>query len=384
MLRVAFTTNEPRSQMLLAELARQAKIAVEIDFDQIDGFTKYAAALLTYRSPRSEWWSAYQMHPLLQRRRRVVLAQSLRPHLAQLDALLMWGSWFHPFRGTAASLPYFTYIDQSHSLTPSHGEPAVSLRGQAKAHGLQAETYRDASGVLCMSEWAREQTAAAHELPDSKLHVVGWGPCAVDLSGEELSDAHREPLVLHVSSSFRRKGVDFLIDAARRVRQSEPQLKFVVVGGDVERMAVRDTEDVRFVGPITDRAVLADYFRRAAIFFLPHRFDRSPHVLAEAMSAGLPIVTSAQGGAVELVHGNDAGLCIPIGDVRGYSEAILSLWRDAAMRQRMAANGRDAVRRQYNWHSVAANILRIMTEAVDAERPPAVGMRSTPSVANAS
>jgi glycosyltransferase involved in cell wall biosynthesis len=362
MPRLAFATNEPRSRFLLAELMRLADVVTEIDFDQIDPLTKYSAALLSYRRPRSEWWDAYQMHPLVQSRRRKVLARALRGPIATVDALLMWGSWFHPFRDrSSTAVPYFNYIDQSHSLIPSFGEPAASPRGRVRAHQLQAETYRDSGGILCMSQWARAQTLAAHEVPSHKVHVVGWGPCGVDLSAEQITETAREPLVLHVSNSFHRKGVDFLLETARLVAAVVPAARFVVVGKDAENMVVRNTENVTFVGAVTDRLALADYFRRASVFFMPHRFDRSPHAVVEAMSAGLPVVTSAQGGSIELVDGSRAGHCLPIGDVAGYAEAIIGLLKDPDARQRAGANGRGAVRQTYNWRTVAQRILRLMT-----------------------
>jgi glycosyltransferase involved in cell wall biosynthesis len=368
MLSLAFATNEPRSRFLLAELERLADVVTEIDFDQIDPLTKYAAALLSYRRPRSEWWDAYQMHPLLQSRRRKVLARALHGPTAAVDALLMWGSWFHPFRDRVPNaVPFFNYIDQSHSLTANFGEPAASPHGRARAHRLQAETYRDSSGILCMSQWARAQTLAAHAVLSDKVHVVGWGPCGVDLSNEHIPESAREPLILHVSNSFHRKGVDFLLATARLVAAMDPTARFVVVGKDAENMVVQDTATVTFVGPVTDRAVLADYFRRARVFFMPHRFDRSPHALVEAMSAGLPVVTSAQGGSIELVEGSGAGRCVPIGDVAGYAEAIVALLRDPDARGRAGANGRTAVRRTYNWPAVARHILEVVTHATHHE-----------------
>ncbi len=373
-LRLGFASNEPRSRYLVSELRELAEEVVEIDFDHIDAATKYSAALLSWRRPRSDWWEAYQMHPLVQRRRRVILQRALAAVDAELDALVMWGSWFHPFRTRPASgLTYFNYIDQSYSLTPSFGEPRASPRGRTQAHRLQAETYRDSQGILCMSQWARAQTLAAHTVPAEKVHVVGWGPCGVDLSSEEIPADSREPLILHVSNSFYRKGVDYLLETARLVAEAEPSARFLVIGDDCEKMPVRDTANVTFVGPVVDRETLAAYLRRASLFFLPHRFDRSPHVLVEAMSAGLPIVTSSQGGSVELVAGSRAGYCVAIGDVPGYARAIMALLRDPAARSGMGAHGRAAVRRTYNWRAVAATILRVAAQAIKR-----AGQRATP------
>jgi glycosyltransferase involved in cell wall biosynthesis len=360
-LTLCLAGNEPRQQYLFAELARQSRVLAELAFDDIDPVTKVVAALLSYARPRSEWWGNYQMHPLVQRRRRRVLQRGLRRVTPRPDALLTWGSWFNP----ASDVPFFTYIDQSRSLAPLPGErPASRQRGE-RAHAMQAKTYQDAGAVFCMSQWARAQTLEAHDVPPDKVLAVGWGPCAVDLSTEAIPDAAREPLVLHVSNDFRRKGVDYLLATAERVAAVDPTIRFVVIGRDGSGLPVADTKNVTFTGPIYDRAQLADYFRRASLFFLPHRFDRSPHVLVEAMSAGLPLVTSAQGGASELVDGTGIGAAVAVGDVDGYAGAILHLMRDADARRTASIRARALMMERYNWPVIASRILERISRSRD-------------------
>jgi hypothetical protein len=52
-----------------------------------------------------------------------------------------------------------------------------------------------------------------------KLYVVGWGPCAIDLSDEHIEEAARRPIVLHVSNDFERKGVTGAEGRAVRLRR---------------------------------------------------------------------------------------------------------------------------------------------------------------------
>src|ERR1700693_1791182 len=121
-MRIVLTGNDLRSALLFDEMKRKAEVVAEVDFDDIDPITKYAAALLSYDRPRSEWWENYQMHPLIQRRRRKVLQRNIDLAAVEADALLMWGSWFHPTLGRKnVALPFFNYIDQSRSLAPLPG-----------------------------------------------------------------------------------------------------------------------------------------------------------------------------------------------------------------------------------------------------------------------
>jgi glycosyltransferase involved in cell wall biosynthesis len=172
-------------------------------------------------------------------------------------------------------------------------------------------------------------------------------------------------MVLHVSNDFERKGVDFLIRTAEVVRATLPQTEFVVIGQAHHDVPIR-SDAVRFLGPIRDKQELAWYFRQASLFFLPHRFDRSPHVLVEAMSAGLPLVTSRQGGCIELVEGQGTGWLIPIGDVEGYTHAILNLLTDFQLRARMGAAARDLMRRKYTWDRIAQQMVEVMTRRIGA------------------
>jgi glycosyltransferase involved in cell wall biosynthesis len=325
------------------------------DFDRVDRLTRAVVAALTFHPVRAEWWGRFQMHPMMQARRRQLLLGEIAREASPIDALLLWGSWFHPFRGQTSSPPFFNYIDQSRSLQPLPGEAAASSAGRIRSHALQAETYRDSGGILCMSEWARQQTIDAHPAIAHKVHVVGWGPCAVDLSAETPPDV-RENIVLHVSNDFRRKGVDFLIATAERVAQRVPDVQFLVVGEDRRATWAQNVGCVRFLG-VQRGAALADLFRRAKAFFLPHRFDRSPHVLVEAMSAGLPLVTSAQGGPIELIEGRGTGFCVPVGDIAGYADALVSLLTDDERRRSMGNAGLRIMRENYTWPIVAERIL---------------------------
>jgi glycosyltransferase involved in cell wall biosynthesis len=361
-MKLVLSGNEPRQEYLWAELRRAVNVLAAVPFDDIDPLTKYLAALLSFSRARAQWWGNYQMHPLMQARRRRVLGQRLGRLGVTPDALLLWGSWFNPCgRNGTRGVRFFNYIDQSRSLEPLAGEPPASRSRRRRSYELQSGTYRDSSGIFCWSEWCRNQTLEAHPTVDPrKVMTVGWGPCGVDLSSESIDENAREPLVLHVSNDFHRKGVDFLIRTATRVKSAVSNARFVVIGKDSSGMRLTERNGVEFTGPIVDKDVLKDYFRKASVFLLPHRFDRSPHVLAEAMSAGLPIVTSEQGGPVEVARGTGAGFIHPVGDIEGYADSVVRVLRDPELRRSMGANARALMLDRYNWKSVAQKIVTAM------------------------
>ncbi len=364
-IRLILTGNEPRQRYLFEALGHRAQVNAVLSFEDIDFLSKALGRALAFSWPRLEWSENYHMHPLIQRRRRQVLLHGMREHMGESDALLMWGSWFRPFSREIPYLPVFHYIDQSHSLRNLAGERRGRFARRGRAHALQGECYAGASAIFCMSEWARQQTLEAHTVDPEKVIAVGWGPCAIDLSNEDL-DAREEPIVLHVSNAFYRKGLDYLAQTAEQVCAAVPNARFVVVGRDRTGFKIPVSSRIEYLGPIYDKRRLAELFRSASLFFLPHRFDRSPHVLVEAMSAGLPLVASAQGGAVELIEGRSTGYLCTAGSISEYADSIIALLRDVGLRKRMGKNGRNLVRGKYNWSSIAERVIDVINHRVSA------------------
>jgi glycosyltransferase involved in cell wall biosynthesis len=61
-------------------------------------------------------------------------------------------------------------------------------------------------------------------------------------------------------------------------------------------------------------------------------------VFAEALYAGVPVVTSDAGGAREIVH-RTCGMMVPIGDERSLAAALQALIDDPALRTRLGSAG---------------------------------------------
>ena len=234
----------------------------------------------------------------------------------------------------------------------------TSSFGRRKSYKMQVETYQDCAGIFCMSEWAKQQTLESHSyLPEEKVHVVGWGPCGIDIAQEKLDLRKKEALVLHVSNDFHRKGVDFIIKTAATVLKKDPKIKFVVVGEDPQFRPSNYPSNLEFLGRITERKKLENLFRRASIFFLPHRFDRNPHVLVEAMGAGSALVASRQGGAIEVIENQGTGHLCEIGHIDAYAEAIYTTLNDNKLFKSMATNSKMLAASNYNWDTIAKKML---------------------------
>jgi len=101
-------------------------------------------------------------------------------------------------------------------------------------------------------------------------------------------------------------------------------------------------------------------YRQADVFVHPSREDCFPLVILEAMSAGLPVVASREGGIPDEVVDGTTGLLFPKGDAESLSRCLEMVLTDVDLRKRMGDAGRgryDALFRKGNFEERLLHIL---------------------------
>jgi UDP-glucose:(heptosyl)LPS alpha-1,3-glucosyltransferase len=208
--------------------------------------------------------------------------------------------------------------------------------------------------VICNSRMVGDEIVAHYGVAPDRLVVI---PNGVD--GEvfhpRLRETHRAamrqtlgiadsaPVFLFVGSGFERKGVDILLDLWPQLPDSAHLL---VVGRDskLERYR-RRTEAaglgtrVHFAGPQKD---VAPWYGTADVFVLPTLYDPQPNAALEALSCGLPVLTSRKSGAAELIEEGVNGMVMDALDHAAWLAALHD-WSDPARAQAASSAARAAV-----------------------------------------
>jgi len=146
-------------------------------------------------------------------------------------------------------------------------------------------------------------------------------------------------LIVTIARLVHQKGIDFLVEAARRSIAIDPGLRFVLLGDGPQRdeaaawVAEAGIADaLTFVGH-SDEAEA--YLAASDIFFLPSRWESLPISIVEAFQRGLPVVAADTAGVEELVD-ETVGRLVPIGDVDSMVEALAELTSDSQLRARLS------------------------------------------------
>ena len=103
-----------------------------------------------------------------------------------------------------------------------------------------------------------------------------------------------------------------------------------------------------------DHAGLLAAYRRATVFTLPSWVESSPVALAQAMAAGVPVVTTAIGGTDHLIADGRSGLRVPLRDPDALAAALLRVLQDPAASARYAAAARQTAVARFTQAAAAA------------------------------
>ncbi len=244
------------------------------------------------------------------------------------------------FHGINQRLPAARYplrVVTFHDLfvfTAEYSTPEFRARFQR----LAREAAGRADLIVCVSRSTAAQVEEILHVPAARLRVAPHGvhPPA---SGEP---AQREPLVLHVGAVQERKNLVRLVAAFERA--APPPWRLVLAGGNGygaeqvhERIRRSPAADrISATGWLPDEEIERLY-RRASVFAFPSLDEGFGIPVLEAMAHGVPVLSSIRGALPE-VSGEAALLVDPFRE-DDIAQALESLIRDDALRQRLAAAG---------------------------------------------
>ncbi len=204
---------------------------------------------------------------------------------------------------------------------------------------------READRVIVPSDYVRD-TMVAHGTDPARIFVLPYGVDTARFRPAEVPRAADGKFrVLFVGGLTQRKGIKYLLEAARRA--AIPGLELVCVGklgGDPAAFALY-ADVFRHVPHVPFHEVDA-LFRTADVFAYPSLHEGSAFASYEALASGLPVVCTPNTGSV--VRDGVEGFVVPVRDVDALVERLRLLHRDPDLRARMGIAAR-ARAEQFTW-----------------------------------
>lgn len=239
-------------------------------------------------------------------------------------------------------------VRRADGLFVAAGGEAARLRGR---YALPDESIARVFNPLDLSEWRPGDRAAARQ-------VLG------------LREAARV-VVWHGRVDFRRKGLDVLLEAWRRVcdERTDEDLRLFLVGTGNDAAELRAASTgvrglVRVDEYVRERGRLRTYLHAADVYAFPSRHEGFAVAPLEAMASGLPVVAADAPGVTDLLEGGEGagGIVVPRGDPAAFAAALARLIDDEDLCRALGARARARVEESFALEAVGARLKEFLTK----------------------
>ena len=198
---------------------------------------------------------------------------------------------------------------------------------------------------------------------------VEWSPYGTTLESSAASEVEAVPhpingkfKILFVGRHIERKGICYLIEAAKYLPRDKFEIRIVGVGDLTEKLkdlAAHNAgnAEIVFTGKLSPEDLAKEY-RTANVFTLPAIIDSKGDteglgvVLIEAMELGLPIVASNVGGIPDVVIDGESGILVPEKDPQALANAFKRLESEPGLVKQLLEGSRKRIRECFTWDGI--------------------------------
>ena len=225
---------------------------------------------------------------------------------------------------------------------------------------MQSRVARRLDRIVTVSRNSFDDIVADHGVDPERLHITHVGVDPAQFRPLPDSVPVRGRLMTTASADVAMKGLVFLLEALAKLRTEDPDLHLVVIGRPKDDSAASRLIDelglrgsVEFVSGVTEQRIV-ELYNEAELAVVPSLYEGFSLPAIEAMSCGVPLVTTT-GGALPEVTGPDGETClqVPPGDAEALAARIRWALRQPSLRATVGAAGRERVKSNYSWTATA-------------------------------
>jgi glycosyltransferase involved in cell wall biosynthesis len=171
---------------------------------------------------------------------------------------------------------------------------------------------------------------------------------------------------------YARKGLFTLIESMPAVVKRFRNAKFIISGkgqsNEIQKLLTHATMlgvkgNIIFTGYYPD-SKLPKLYQAADVFAFSTFYEHHPFAVLEALSSGLPVVTTNVGGIPETIEdGKNGFLCEPF-NAKQLSDRVLFCLEHPAAASEMAFLARKTIEDRFDWRFIVKKVLKVYNEAL--------------------
>lgn len=258
-----------------------------------------------------------------------------------------------------------------------HGAELLLIRKKKWVKPLLKFAISQAQAVFANSSFTASKIKALRNVD------VEWSPYGTTLE-KGVRSVKPHPVngkfkILFVGRHIERKGICYLIEAAKYLPRDLFEIRIVGVGDLTEQLHViandvkqsnPDSAEIIFTGKLSPEA-LANEYKTANVFTLPAIVDSKGDteglgvVLIEAMELGLPVVASNVGGIPDVVVDGVSGILVPEKDPKALADAYKRLAESPEFTEKILAGAQQRIDECFSWDKIIERQVAVYEKASD-------------------
>ncbi len=243
---------------------------------------------------------------------------------------------------------------------------------------LEEETAKNATLTVTISEYSAEKIVKLYGVEKTHIRIAPNGVDTQRFKPSKTCEKIKRQIginnklcVLFVGRLIPRKGLTYLVEAAKHIVKEYSQILFLIVGdGPLKQHLLLHIKETKlasnfvFLGDVKEKLLPALY-NCADVFVLPSIQEGQGIALLEAQATAKPVVAFNVGGIGEAVLDKETGF-LTRADSSGLADAIMKLLANESLRKTMGSIGRKFVEDNFSWDICAKKMLQVYQEALES------------------
>ncbi len=268
------------------------------------------------------------------------------------------------FNGTSGFLIFLHHflrklprVNTVHDPIPHSGEASWF------SNALYKLLFRYKIEFILHSKNLAEEFIKKYKVERKNVHSIYYGALEIYKLFGEKQIAEAQNVILFFGRISPYKGIEYLIEASKIVRNTIPDLKVVIVGNGEYYFNVQNSiheGTIEIVNRYITNGELSEFIQRASLVVCPYTDATQSGVVMTAYAFDKPVVASNVGGLSEIIEHDVTGKLVPPKDAEALAKAILDLLHNPDKLMHMSENiHQKCSADELSWHHIAAKTLDV-------------------------
>lgn len=221
--------------------------------------------------------------------------------------------------------------------------------------------FRSAYQIISTAKFEEKWLIETFKISETKIVYI---PLPINIANKK---HHKEKAggikkIAYFGRLSKEKNIKTLISAFELIRKTRQDVGLFIAGDGPTRKELENlgkkVGNVNFLGRLSE-IDLKNFLEDIDIFVLPSMFEVSPRSVIEAMSLGIPVVTTPVGELPQVFRDVKDCLFARIDDPQDMAEKILWLINNGKLAKEIALSGRSVVEKRYDINNIISDYIRI-------------------------